>query len=160
MRRAALLAAIPVLAAVPTAVAAPVLQRPGRPRRSVRRRSPRARLVTTPQPFRGDPRRADPPLAPVLSDDRLAPPTGPPAAAPARPAAAAARPHPSFSTTNNQEQGVDEPDTVKTNGSTIFTVSGNKLYAVAVNGGKPQLAGSLALGSGGAGAQLSSTAIA
>jgi len=30
---------------------------------------------------------------------------------------------PSYSTTNNQEAGVDEPDIAKTNGSTIFTVS-------------------------------------
>jgi Beta propeller domain len=59
-----------------------------------------------------------------------------------------------FSTTNDQEQGVDEPDTVKTNGSTIFTVSGTKLYAVAVNGGKPTLAGSLDLGTAGGDAQL------
>jgi len=59
-----------------------------------------------------------------------------------------------FSTTNNQEQGVDEPDIVKTDGSTIFTVSQNKLFAVAVDGGKPRLAGSLDLGSDGYGAEL------
>src|SRR3954453_9095179 len=28
-----------------------------------------------------------------------------------------------YSTTNNQEEGVDEPDIVKTDGSTLFTVS-------------------------------------
>ncbi len=59
-----------------------------------------------------------------------------------------------FSTTNNQEQGVDEPDIVKTDGSTIFTVSQNKLFAVAVEGGKPRLAGSLDLGIDGYGAEL------
>jgi uncharacterized secreted protein with C-terminal beta-propeller domain len=53
---------------------------------------------------------------------------------------------PAYSTTNDQEPGVDEPDIVKTNGSTIFTVTGNKLYAVNVDGGTPQLVGSLALG--------------
>src|ERR1700686_1095032 len=59
----------------------------------------------------------------------------------------------SFSTTNNQEPGIEEPDVVKTDGSTIFTVEGGTLYAVAA-GPAPRLAGSLALGSTGYGAQL------
>ena len=59
-----------------------------------------------------------------------------------------------YSTTNNQEQGVDEPDTVKTDGSTIFAVSGSRLEAVAVDGAKPQLASSLDLGPSGYGSQL------
>ena len=47
-----------------------------------------------------------------------------------------ARPRrPPYSTTNDQEQGVDEPDIVKTDGSTIFAVSGNTLEAVSVAGG-------------------------
>ncbi len=72
------------------------------------------------------------------------------AAAPSAPAAS-----PSYSTTNNQEVGVDEPDIAKTNGSTIFTVSQGRLYAVAVGGlTGPSLAGSLDLGSGGYDAQL------
>ena len=37
-----------------------------------------------------------------------------------------------YSTTNNQEEGVDEPDLVKTDGSTIFTVVRHKLEAVSV----------------------------
>ncbi len=60
----------------------------------------------------------------------------------------------SYSTTNNQEPGVDEPDTVKTDGSTIFAVSGNKLYAVSVTGAQPQLVGSMDLGASGYGSQL------
>ncbi len=60
----------------------------------------------------------------------------------------------SYSTTNNQEEGVDEPDIAKTNGSTIFTLAQNKLIAVAVAGGKPSLVGSLDLGSTSYGSQL------
>jgi hypothetical protein len=61
---------------------------------------------------------------------------------------------PGFSTTNNQEEGVDEPDIVKTDGSTIFTVSGSTLHAVTAGGDAPKLAGSLALGSTGYGGRL------
>jgi uncharacterized secreted protein with C-terminal beta-propeller domain len=54
---------------------------------------------------------------------------------------------PSYSTTNVQEEGVDEPDVAKTDGSTIFTVAGQTLYAIAATGpGSPRIAGSLALG--------------
>lgn len=59
-----------------------------------------------------------------------------------------------YSTTNDQEPGVDEPDIVKTNGSTIFTVSGDTLYAVTVSNGVPTLAGSLSLGDHATDAQL------
>ena len=53
---------------------------------------------------------------------------------------------PTFSTTNVQEEGVDEPDIVKTDGATIFTVVGQTLYAVAATGpGAPRIVGSLAL---------------
>ena len=44
---------------------------------------------------------------------------------------------PSFSTTNDQEVGVDEPDIVKTDGSTIFAIAQGKLQAVSVSGGSP-----------------------
>jgi hypothetical protein len=60
----------------------------------------------------------------------------------------------SFSTTNNQEPGIEEPDLVKTDGSTIFAVERGTLYAVLAGGPSPRLAGSLALGSTGYGAQL------
>jgi uncharacterized secreted protein with C-terminal beta-propeller domain len=59
-----------------------------------------------------------------------------------------------YSTTNNQEPGVDEPDTVKTDGSTIFAIASNRLEAVAVANGGPQLVGSLDLGVAGYGSQL------
>lgn len=59
-----------------------------------------------------------------------------------------------YSTTNDQELGVDEPDTVKTDGSTVFAVSQDELYAVAVGGDTPQVVGSLNLGSRGYGSEL------
>jgi hypothetical protein len=60
----------------------------------------------------------------------------------------------SFSTTNNQEPGIEEPDVVKTDGSTIFAVEQGTLHAVIAGGPPPRLAGSLPLGSTGYGAQL------
>src|ERR1035437_9380831 len=60
----------------------------------------------------------------------------------------------SFSTTNNQEPGIEEPDVVKSDGSTVFAVEQGKLYAVVVGGAAPHLAGALPLGSTGYGAQL------
>jgi hypothetical protein len=59
-----------------------------------------------------------------------------------------------YSTTNDQEPGVGEPDAVKTDGSTIFAVSQNALYAVAVGGDTPRVVGSLDLGSSGYGSEL------
>ena len=50
-----------------------------------------------------------------------------------------------FSTTNVQEDGVDEPDLVKSNGSTLFVVRTDRLFAVDVRARKPRLAGSLKL---------------
>ena len=50
-----------------------------------------------------------------------------------------------FSGTNVQEEGVDEPDLVKTNGNTVFAVANGKLRAVDVAGAKPRLLDSLAL---------------
>src|SRR4051812_8842445 len=43
----------------------------------------------------------------------------------------------SFSTTNVQEEGVDEPDLVKTDGKTVFALAGTRLNAVSVTGGAP-----------------------
>jgi Beta propeller domain len=66
--------------------------------------------------------------------------------APAAPSAGAKETAPTYSTTNVQEEGVDEPDIVKTDGATIFTVVGQTLYAVAASGpGGPRIVGSLAL---------------
>lgn len=50
-----------------------------------------------------------------------------------------------FSTTNVQEAGVDEPDLVKTDGSTIFALAGGRLHAVDVSAGEPRLLDSLEL---------------
>ena len=50
-----------------------------------------------------------------------------------------------FSGTNVQEEGVDEPDIVKTDGNTLFAVANGKLNAVDVGGPKPRLLDSLAL---------------
>ncbi len=52
-----------------------------------------------------------------------------------------------YSGTNVQEQGVDEPDLVKTNGTTLFAVAGNRLNAVDVTGRSPRLLDSLTLDS-------------
>ena len=53
-----------------------------------------------------------------------------------------------YSGTNVQEQGVDEPDLVKTNGTTLFAVAGGRLNAVDVSGARPQLLDSLKLDGG------------
>jgi uncharacterized secreted protein with C-terminal beta-propeller domain len=51
-----------------------------------------------------------------------------------------------FSGTNVQEEGVDEPDLLKTNGKTLFAVANGSLRAVDVAGLKPRLLDSLPLG--------------
>jgi len=56
-----------------------------------------------------------------------------------------------FSTTNNQEAGVDEPDLAKTDGDTLFVVQGDAVYAISVRG-ESKILGSLKLG--GYGSQL------
>ena len=53
-----------------------------------------------------------------------------------------------YSGTNVQEQGVDEPDSVKTNGKTLFAVAGNRLNAVDVTSSHPKLLDSLKLDTG------------
>lgn len=49
---------------------------------------------------------------------------------------------PEFSGTNVQEEGIDEPDSVKTDGKTIFAVSNGKVFATRA-GDNPALIGSL-----------------
>jgi Beta propeller domain len=51
----------------------------------------------------------------------------------------------SFSTTNDQEAGVDEPDLVKTDGQTLFSVANGTVHAVAVGAGAPRLLDTLAV---------------
>ena len=53
-----------------------------------------------------------------------------------------------YSGTNVQEQGVDEPDLVKTNGKTLFALANGNLDAVDVRTGKPRLLDSLPLDGG------------
>jgi uncharacterized secreted protein with C-terminal beta-propeller domain len=53
-----------------------------------------------------------------------------------------------YSGTNVQETGVDEPDMLKTNGNTLFTVSGNQLESVDVSGKAPRLLDTLKLSNG------------
>src|SRR5205823_10927167 len=53
-----------------------------------------------------------------------------------------------YSGTNVQEAGVDEPDLVKTNGRTLFAISGTQLDAVDVTGAAPKLLDTLTLDSG------------
>jgi Beta propeller domain len=75
-----------------------------------------------------------------------------PGTAPGAPGAArdAATPTPGvdYSTTNVQEEGVDEPDLVKSNGSTIYVVRSDRLFAVDVRTSRPRLQGSLQLPQG------------
>ena len=53
-----------------------------------------------------------------------------------------------YSGTNVQEQGVDEPDLVKTNGTTLFAVAGGRLDAVDVTGTRPKVLDTLKLDGG------------
>ena len=53
-----------------------------------------------------------------------------------------------FSTTNVQEEGVDEPDVVKTDGKVIYAVADSHLYAIDARSDPPKLLGSLALAEG------------
>lgn len=50
-----------------------------------------------------------------------------------------------FSTTNVQEEGVDEPDLVKTDGKRLITIAGGQLQLVDVSGPEPRLASTLRL---------------
>ena len=53
-----------------------------------------------------------------------------------------------YSGTNRQEQGVDEPDLVKTNGTTLFVAAGGRLNAVDVGEKGPRLLDTLKLDNG------------
>ena len=87
------------------------------------------------------------PAPTVLMDSTGAAPV-PAAAAP--PASAESKAAPSFSSTNVQEAGVDEPDIVKTDGERVFAIADGTLYALDVTSGAPKLVGSLKLeGTGG-----------
>src|SRR5438105_2626189 len=53
-----------------------------------------------------------------------------------------------YSGTNVQETGVDEPDLLKTDGNTLFTIDGNQLESVDVSGKAPKLLDTLKLANG------------
>jgi uncharacterized secreted protein with C-terminal beta-propeller domain len=76
-----------------------------------------------------------------------------PTPAPAASSEGAAKDAPSFSSTNVQEAGIDEPDIVKTDGRRIFAISDGQLRALDATGDAPVLVGSLELEASG-GAQM------
>src|SRR5438067_5675350 len=88
--------------------------------------------------------------AQIAAKGGLGLPSGVVAAAPAAAAVGARSAADDFSTTNVQEAGVDEPDIVKSDGSHIFAVAGNTLYAVDARAAKPHLLDSLSLPQGSA----------
>lgn len=75
--------------------------------------------------------------------------TAAPAPAAAESKAGAGTATPTFSTTNVQEAGVDEPDIVKTDGKHVFAIANGTLRALDVTGDAPKLVGSLDLAGGG-----------
>jgi hypothetical protein len=50
-----------------------------------------------------------------------------------------------YSTTNVQEEGVDEPDIVKTDGRHLYVMNASTLYVFDIRSGEPKLVGSLGL---------------
>jgi uncharacterized secreted protein with C-terminal beta-propeller domain len=73
----------------------------------------------------------------------------PPSVAATSPSAGSKETSPSFSSTNVQEAGIDEPDIVKTDGRRVFAIANSKLFALDVADGAPKLVGALdLLGSG------------
>src|SRR3954464_10420809 len=82
------------------------------------------------------------------------PPSGAePVSAPAAADAPAPATEPDFSTTNVQEQGIDEPDVVKTDGKVIYALSYGGVEALDARAQEPKLLGTLGL-SGASDAQL------
>jgi len=79
---------------------------------------------------------------PVQSDALQAPGAPAPQAAEGKSVTADA---PSFSQTNVQEAGVDEPDIVKADGRTVFAIADGRLHAIDVTGARPRLVGTLHL---------------
>jgi uncharacterized secreted protein with C-terminal beta-propeller domain len=67
------------------------------------------------------------------------------AAAPGKAGGAPSSADPAFSGTNVQEEGVDEPDSVKTDGRTLFVAGPGRVSAVDVRSGAPKLIDTLSL---------------
>jgi uncharacterized secreted protein with C-terminal beta-propeller domain len=76
------------------------------------------------------------------------PPIGAPTAGPTTGREAAPTQGVDYSGTNVQEEGVDEPDIVKTNGTTLFAVANGMLRSVDVSARAPRLLDSLKLDAG------------
>jgi Beta propeller domain len=87
------------------------------------------------------------PATPVREDAAAGVPSA--GAVPALPAPASSQPGVDHSPTNVQEAGIDEPDIVKTDGSRIFALDGQKLHAVDAKSNPPRLVGSLSMNGGG-----------
>jgi hypothetical protein len=83
----------------------------------------------------------------TVSSDSSASVGGPmPSSAPGAPGAEAGT---TFSGTNVQEAGIDEPDVVKTDGKHVIVASGAKLHVIDVTGEAPRIVGTLDLGGNG-----------
>lgn len=85
-----------------------------------------------------------PTARPATTEGTVAPTAVPTAAAPAS-GTTADTSEPTFSTTNNQEDGVDEPDVVKTDGHFVYLVTDRTLRIVDVTLSTPSIVGSLPL---------------
>jgi hypothetical protein len=72
----------------------------------------------------------------------------------ATPTAQAAPAEPDFSGTNVQEQGVDEPDTVKTDGKVLYALTATGVTAVDARADAPKVLGTLTLPQAGGGQML------
>ncbi len=82
---------------------------------------------------------------PVALDSTGGPVSPPMATAVPTAPAGAKEAAPSFSSTNVQEAGIDEPDIVKTDGRRVFAIADSKLYALDAGDGAPKLVGALDL---------------
>jgi hypothetical protein len=86
-------------------------------------------------------------MIPFAGESLAVPDAGRSAAAPgSSPSDSAAAPAtPAFSGTNVQEAGVDEPDSVETDGRRLLSVAGDQLRVLDLTGGSPSLAGRVTL---------------
>ena len=90
------------------------------------------------------------PGGPVALDSSGGPVAPPVATATPGASSGAKESTPSFSSTNVQEAGIDEPDIVKTDGRRVFAIADSTLYALDAADGAPKLVGALELNGSGA----------
>jgi hypothetical protein len=104
--------------------------------------------------FAGTPPLPSPPVVPTTALPSPGMPVPVPVSMPpipvASPSVALPKQGVDFSGTNVQEEGVDEPDLVKTDGTTLYVVANGRLSAVDVSGRRPRLLDSLELDDPGA----------